>query len=132
MKYSILFMQTSRPNISKRKKIKQRTILGTILSITLIMASTLTVFAASGSYTSTYDMTGGVFSRYIQPKSKVTVSINPTQGSPDVKMGVIWAKKTALGWDGPLKYTSSVAAGSVSFDSSEKRKVWLRDFAGVQ
>jgi hypothetical protein len=41
-------------------------------------------------------------------------------------------KKTVLGWDGPLKYTSSVKPGSVSFDSSEKRKVWLRNFAGVQ
>jgi hypothetical protein len=80
------------------KQVKKRTISKIIIVITMTLASTFTVFAASGSYSSTYDMTGGVFSKYITPKSKVTVFVSPTQGSSDCNMGVIWAKKQC--WDG--------------------------------
>ena len=97
------------------KRIKKR-IVTTIIGGFCIFVIPMSVFAASGSYLSTYDMTGGVFSRYIQPKSIVTVHITPTQGTPDCSMGVIWAKKYWYGWDGPMESTSSVKESEVSFN----------------
>ena len=47
-------------------------------------------------------------------------------------MGVIWAKKYWYGWDGPVKMTSSIKDRSVTFKTTEKRKVWLRNFTGIR
>ncbi len=47
-------------------------------------------------------------------------------------MGVIWAKKYWYGWDGPVKMTSSIKDSSVTFKTTEKRKVWLRNFTGIR
>lgn len=99
--------------------------------VLLITSTTLCVFAA-GSYTSTYDMTGGVFSKWIQPKSKCEITVNPTKGTAGQDMGIIWAHETWLGWDGSQKFVSSTTGGTVSFKSSNKRKVWLRNYTGNQ
>lgn len=113
-------------------KKSKKSIMATTMGVVCCLLISMSVFASSGSYCSTYDMTGGVFSRYITPSSKVTVHISPIQGSPDCDMGVIWAKKYWYGWDGPMESTSSVKESDVSFSSSEKRKIWLRNFSGVR
>lgn len=62
----------------------------------------------------------------------MTVQISPNVGAPDCNMGVIWAKKYWYGWDGPVKMTSSIKDSSVTFKTTEKRKVWLRNFTGIR
>lgn len=99
-------------------------------SIVIACCASSMVFAKAGSYDSYYEMYGGVFSRWIKPKSKVTISITPSVGTSDCNMGVIWAEHRWYGWDGDEKFTSSVYPSTVSFKSKEKRKVWLRDYAG--
>ena len=100
--------------------------------IILICASSSVAYAKAGSYSSTYNMKGGVFSKkWIEPKSKCTVCVNPEVGTPDEDMAVIWASKNFFGWDGEMKWTSSTKAGKVTFKSSKKRKVWLRNFTGI-
>ncbi len=108
------------------KKIK-RIIAST--AIITCFASTV-IFAKAGGYSSTYDMTGGVFSEWIQPKSKCTINIKPTIGTPGQDIAVIWADRKWYGWDGTLKWTSSTEQGIVTFKSSNKRKVWLRNHTG--
>lgn len=110
------------------KKIKRVTI---VLSM-FICIFCITAFANAGSYTSTYEMTGGVFSKWIHPTSKCTITVYPKSGTDGQDMGVIWAKKTALGWDGKQKWTSSTQPGTVTFKSSKKRKVWLRNYTGFK
>jgi len=101
-----------------------------IISVALTCFLTTLVFAKAGSYSSTYEMKGGVFSRWIQPKSKCTITVTPKVGTNGVDMKIIWAHQTLFGWDGPYKNTSSTKKGSVSFKSNKKRKVWLRNPTG--
>lgn len=109
----------------------KKKVLGICVAVTVMISTTIMAFA-SGSYSTTYDMTGGVFSKWIQPTSECKVTINPTKGTSNCDMGVVWAKKTWFGWDGDVKNVSSVSSSTVTFKSSEKRKVWLRNYAGTQ
>ena len=108
---------------------KTKTLLA--LMLTLMVIVPITVFA-SGSYSSTYDMTGGVFSKYITPTSYVKTTITPTKGVSGQNIAVIWAKKYWYGWDGSSKSVSSTKGGSATHYSSATRKVWLRNYTGQQ
>ena len=90
-----------------------------------------TVFAA-GSYSSTYDMKAGVFSRDITANKYIATTVNPTQGTSDCMMGVILATKYWYGWDGPIDYISSTTGGTVTHNCSGTYKIWLRNFSGNQ
>ncbi len=57
---------------------------------------TMTVIASDKSYSSTYDMTGGVFSKYIKPKSYIKVNVVPKVGTEGCDMGVVLAQKNYL------------------------------------
>ncbi|SKA66482.1 hypothetical protein SAMN02745111_01324 [Eubacterium uniforme] len=104
-----------------------------ILSTVLVCLVSMTVSAKAGSYSSTYSMKGGVFSKkWIDPKSKCTVDVFPEIGTPGEDMAVIWANKVFFGWDGDYKWTSSTEPGTVTFKSSRRRKVWLRNFTGIR
>ena len=108
-----------------------KNLIRTIIVTTLLVCLMGTIaFAKAGSYNSTYEMKGGVFSKWIQPKSKCTTTITPRVGTAGVNMTVVWAHYTILGWDGPCKTTSSTKKGTVTFKSNKKRKVWLRNPTG--
>lgn len=91
----------------------------------------MSVFAG-GSYSSTYDMTGGVFSRSITAKNYIDTSVEPLKGTSGCNMGIILATKHWYGWDGPIKYVSSTKGGTVRHNCNGTYKIWLRNFAGVQ
>ena len=78
-----------------------------MFALAMTIVSTTTVFASAGSYQSTYDMTGGVFSKSIKPSSYVKTTIDPGIGIKDASIGVIWAKEYWYGWDGEVKYLDS-------------------------
>lgn len=103
-----------------------------LLSVILFVGVIGTTVFASGSYSSTYDMTGGVFSSDITANSYITTTITPTQGTPDCNMGIILATKYWYGWDGPIQYVSSTAGGTVTHNCSGTYKIWLRNFAGTR
>ena len=107
---------------------KKKLYLTLIFAIILTFISVLTVSA--NSYSSTYNMTGGVFSRDITARSSITTHITPTQGTMNASMGIIRATKYWYGWDGPIKYVNSQSGGSVTHEANGTYKIWLRNFAG--
>ncbi|HAU86077.1 MAG TPA: hypothetical protein DCW90_11445 [Lachnospiraceae bacterium] len=103
------------------------------LALLMFVLYPLTAEAVTHTYISSYDMTGGVFSKsYYQPSSFIETTVIPEKGTDDCNMGIIWAKKYAYGWDGDIKYVSSTRGGTATFYTSDKRKIWLRDFAGTR
>lgn len=102
-----------------------------LLVLICIIVATSTVYAR-GSYNSTYNMTGGVFSRNISAKKYITTTIVPKDGTLDGSIGVILAKKHWYGWDGPIKNVNSATGGTVTHKCNGTYKIWLRNFTTMR
>ena len=74
----------------KLKRIQESMIM---LLGTILFTYTVSVFAGSGSYTSTYRMTGGVFSQLMNPSSTITVAVAPDVGTSGVNMVLFLAQQ---------------------------------------
>lgn len=95
------------------------------------VAISTSVLVATKSYEFYYDMTGGVFSKELNPKSYVKVSVAPMEGLEDASIQVFWAKKDTFGWEADLKgEVNSMYGGSVKFKATAKKHVWLRQYTG--
>ncbi len=112
------------------KKIKLRRLRRIIAAVCCMFLLTGVAASAAGSYSSSYSMTGGVFSKAITATKSITTTVVPGQGTSGVQMGIIRAKKEWYGWDGPIQYVSSTAGGTVTFSCSGTYYIWLRNFAG--
>lgn len=106
------------------------------LCCSFLLCSAKVAFAASSSYSSSYDMTGGVFSgRSFDVNSYITTSISPKQGTVDVDMHIYKAEKA---WYGDYVATdeigtvSSTAGGSVTCYDTGTYKIYLRNYTGFQ
>lgn len=107
-----------------------------------VFSSTVIAFASSGGYSSTYDMTGGVYSNNISlggDNASITVNISPTLGTYDCNMGIYVDKSYWYGWASPGTGTSSASVSSVVSSSttfglftSGTYRVYLRDWAGTR
>ena len=67
-----------------------------IITLGLLVTCVLTFssLAYAGSHSGTYDMTGGIFYKKAFSKdTELTITVNPTQGSPSCEMGIFTAKK---------------------------------------
>lgn len=102
------------------------------LSCALLLCSVKVIYAAS-SYSSTYQMTGEVFS---QPEFSVTryitTSITPSQGASGQSIWVYKAEKTVMGWaaTNEIGSVSSVFGGSVTCNDAGTYKIYLRNCCG--
>ncbi len=110
-----------------------------LFTLTLIVLSTVVVFAASGSYNSSYDMTGGVYSQDILidgNNGKIVVNLIPTKGYNDHNIDVYLQKKGLLGvWSGVTgNNVSSVYNSTSTFSNLEKGtyRIYLRNWSGQQ
>ena len=96
-----------------------------------VCIATTTAYAA-GTYTSTYDMTGGVFSDNITASEYIITSIVPRDGMPGGSIGVILATKHLYGWDGPVEEVDSATGGTVTHSCNGTYKIWLRNFTTMR
>lgn len=104
------------------------------LGCSFVCACCMMLFAipvfAGGSYSSTYEMTGGVFSDWIDADSYITTHVDPWQGTSDANMGIILAQHHWYGWDGDEEFVSSTSPSTTTFDCSGRYKIWLRNYTG--
>lgn len=106
-----------------------------ILCMSILIGSTNIVFAASNTYSSTYDMTGGVFTSKSFTYSKyISTTISPSQGSSGSNMYIYLTKKTSSGWTikDEVGTVDSVEGGTVSYDGSGTNGIYLRNYNGAR
>lgn len=111
---------------------KKSTTCSTLLLIIMCVCIATTTAYAGGSYSSTYDMTGGVFSDDITASEYITTSIVPRDGMLEGSIGVILATKYWYGWDGPVKNVNSATGGTVTHSCNGTYKIWLRNFTTMR
>lgn len=111
---------------------KKKTLFTILLLVVMCICITTSTAYAAGSYSSTYNMTGGVFSKDITASQYITTTLTPSQGSPGAVIGVILATKHWYGWDGPVKDVDSAAGGSVTHYCNGTYKIWLRNFTTIR
>lgn len=106
-----------------------------ILCMSILIGSTNIAFAASSTYSSTYDMTGGVFtSRTFTYSQYLKTTISPSQGSPGSDMYIYLAKKTSSGWSikDEVGTVDSAEGGTVTYNGSGTNGIYLRNYNGAQ
>ncbi|WP_273127778.1 hypothetical protein [Bacillus weihaiensis] len=93
--------------------------LGVLAFGATILASTSLVYAASGEYESTYNMTGGVYSKYFDVGSDptFTVYVYPEIGVEGSNISLYLERKTTFGHAG-------VDSGSVSSTVNDSEKLY--------
>ena len=111
-----------------------------VLNLILTLTPTLMVYAASesGSYTSTYDMTGGVYSARNWEATATPTFIVSNWDCYSVYDGTIYVmleKKSLLGWNTKDDSTLNArTSGNCSLigDGSGKYRIYLRQNTGYQ
>lgn len=97
------------------------------------------LFRASGTYKSTYDMTGGIYTRQSwevssAPTFKVTISPTYFAGSDDrVEMGVFLERKELFGWSTAAEGRVTVMKGgtvTLRGASAGTYRIYLRNWSG--
>lgn len=110
------------------------------LSGLLLAFLVLPTMAAAASYSSTYDMTGGVFSSYINMGAKrtVTVTTTPTinEAGSGAKIYLYLQKQTWYGYDDVANSwnyagTPDTSKEMVTGDAGQYR-VYLRNYTGLR
>lgn len=95
------------------------------------------VYAGSGSYNSTYDMTGGVYSRTMSVGSNPSFTCNlyPAQGVYDAIIRVFLEYKEWYGYTSVASNdVSSTSSSSSNFTKSDSGtyRFYLRNYTGLQ
>ena len=111
---------------------KKSTTYSTLLLIIMCVCIATTTAYAAGTYTSTYDMKGGVFSDNITASEYIITSIVPRDGMLGGSIGVILATKHLYGWDGPVREVDSAKGGTVTYSCNGTYKIWLRNFTTMR
>lgn len=117
------------------KKVAKNFLRALLCSI-LILASSSVAYAATSSYSSTYDMTGGVFSAQTFTVTKsITVDTYPTKGISGQDIWVYTGLHNILiGWyaDAKIGEVSSTVNDSVTYSTPGTYKIYLRNWTGLQ
>lgn len=112
----------------------RKKIITAMLFCLIVLVSTSTVFAATSSYSGTYDMTGGIFvKKDFNVDSFCKINITPSIGTSNCNMGVYTAKNSFLwGWSACdfIANVSSVSASSTTYRETGTYGIYFRDWAG--
>jgi hypothetical protein len=109
-----------------------------IVSVFALVSSTALVFAASGTYNTTYDMTGGVYSATTwTPTGNSTwkFQISPIIGVSGAGMTIYIEKSGFFGWStvDSANISSTLYSDSTLYSSSTStHRFYLRDWSGFQ
>lgn len=121
------------------KRIRKR-VVSILMGVAVMLTSTLAVFAASGNYSSTYDMTGGIYVKKTwttsaTPTFKVSNSNCYSECPVSTTIDVMLKKSTLTGW-------STVKSGSLNAGKSSscslkgsgkgKYQIYLRTASGYR
>jgi hypothetical protein len=101
----------------------------------LVLSTAIVAFAGgSGSYSSTYSMTGGVYSRQMDvgTNPSFTAKLKPTQSVP-TNLTVYLEKKTSTGWSSLIsKDVSSSSNSTTTFTNNNSGiyRFYFRNWSG--
>lgn len=118
------------------KKINIKKTFSAFMFATMVFLATSMVYAASGSYTSTYQFSGGLYSKSIDvgANSSFVVETWPTKGNPGSTMDLYLQRSTTFGWKEVSKsYNSSTdhdIAHLYGVDSGLHR-IYFRQYTGI-
>lgn len=114
-----------------KKKLK-----GLLGAIAFSMVGLTTAYGASWStYSSTYDMTGGIYTKQtFKVNERMIVSINPTKGRSDCNLGIY---KYTEEWYGKsrskcIESVSSMNSSCTIINDKGTYGIYLRNYSGFQ
>lgn len=120
------------------KKFNLKLLIGTFTFVMMVLIDTTGVYAVSGSYSTTYNMTGGVYSSQnwnATNMSTFKIKTTPTVGYDHIEIVQYLERKTFAGWTDvnnanvPSKKSSS---SSLTGDKSGEYRIYFRNYSGVQ
>lgn len=107
-----------------------------LAAIAFSIAGLTTVYGSGWTiYTSTYDMTGGIYTKQtFKVNEKMVVTINPVKGRLDCKIGIY---KYTEHWYGNsrsecIETVSSVNSSSTTIKDKGTYGIYLRNYSGFQ
>lgn len=113
---------------------KKKLSFGLLFFVICFFAFSITPYATT--HYGTYDMKGGIFyAKAFKKGTKLDISVDPVQGSPNCPMGIFTAKKTFFGWRGidSIADVSSVEYSSTTYTTKKNIDgIYFRDWAGVR
>lgn len=101
----------------------------------IVLGATSLVYAASGTYNSTYSMTGGVYSQVWNASAKptFTVSLYPDIGVANANITIYLERDNWNGWGVVTSKSVSSTSGSTSTlygQESGEHRIYLRNYSG--
>ncbi|CAM3068983.1 hypothetical protein PASE110613_15220 [Paenibacillus sediminis] len=118
-------------------KLKKR-IISSVVAIGTLISLTPFVFAASGTYNTSYDMTGGVYSKSTwspSGPSSFEFLMSPTIGVSGANIGIYLQKSGILGYsdvDSTQVSSTSFSDSTLHGSSAGTYRFYLRDWSGFQ